>query len=125
LRAPERAGLARRIGEAATTALAKARGLKGVALQEALDPDVRAIESDEMAAATLAIERGKAAFDDLDLDGATRELELGIRTLVTLWDRLDPRSRGALESGIFCLGAVSLFEGAPDAADGIFVRSRA
>ncbi len=113
--------LTQRIGDEATRWVAEARGLGHMTTVEALDPTADATKRDEIQLGRKNVDDGLLAFEDLDLEAAGEHLETAVNALAAYFGDLPDSARAALSQGIFADAATTLFEGATDQADSIFV----
>ncbi len=111
-----------RIARATTTKLAAQRDLRATTLVAQLDPEAtRAVARATIEGAKDAIDDGIRAFEELDLENAGAQLEIGVNQMLSYADVLTPEEREVLDTAIFAYGATVLFEGQSVLANAIFV----
>lgn len=113
--------LASRIGAALTRRLATAVGGRPKPAAELMNPNFAEDRRAEIERGLAAISRGTTAFEDLDLQKALEELELGAGVLLSHQDTLDTNGRSALHRALLLLGVTALYDGDGAEADRFFV----
>lgn len=117
----EDAHLAERIGDAASIAVGRARGLDAGTTLGALDPAATSARREAIQEGRRAIDDAMVAFEELDLEAAIEGLERGVTRLGAYAGDLPKDARDALSEGLFTLGVAALFDEDPDRADARFV----
>ncbi|MEQ8275557.1 MAG: PEGA domain-containing protein [Deltaproteobacteria bacterium] len=111
-----------RIARAVTNKLAAARGQRATTLVRQLDGGTsRDVARTTIESAKDAIDDGIRAFEELDLENAGVQLEIGVNQLLSYRDELKPNELEVLDTAIFAYGATVLFEGQSVLANAIFV----
>ncbi len=118
---PALAGQALRVGRAATRVLARAQGMTAASFDGLVDAKIDEERAADLTEGLAAVQRGQVAFEELDLESAGAELDLGITLLVSMVEDLNAAQRRTLDQALFTLATTTLFEGRGPLADSIFV----